>query len=105
MAFRGGCYADFLPAWLDTFGTERLHVIDFEQLVADPADTCGDHRGGPRARSRDASRPMRSSSENRTTGFKSKAFQRVALQATTGSSGCCAAIPTPSASSAPSTTD
>ena len=26
MAFRGGCYADYLPAWLETFGTDRLHV-------------------------------------------------------------------------------
>ena len=36
MAFRGGCYADFLPAWLETFGTERLHVVWFEELVSDP---------------------------------------------------------------------
>ena len=26
------------PAWLDTLGTERMHVIGFEQLVDDPAD-------------------------------------------------------------------
>ena len=79
MAFRGGCYADYLPAWLDTLGAERMHVIDFEQLVEDPATTLREPTAtwlglDPAAFPADAL-----SSENRTTGFKSKAFQRVAL--------------------------
>ena len=78
MAFRGGCYADFLPAWLDAFGTERLHVLDFQQLVSAPADTLRatavDLGLDPGRFPADAP-----SSENRTTGFKSKTFQRVAL--------------------------
>jgi hypothetical protein len=78
MAFRGGCYADFLPGWLDTFSTPRVHVLDFSCLVADQAGTL-------RATATDLGLdPARFpadalSSENRTTGFKSKAFQRVAL--------------------------
>jgi hypothetical protein len=78
MAFRGGCYADYLPAWLDTLGAARMHVIDFEQLVEDPATTLRTTATAlgldPSAFPADAL-----SSENRTTGFKSKSFQRVAL--------------------------
>ena len=78
MAFRGGCYADYLPGWLDTFGVERVHVIDFQQLLTDPAGTLQatarllglDPSGFP---------AVALSSENRTTGFRSKRFQRAAL--------------------------
>jgi hypothetical protein len=78
MAFRGGCYADYLPGWLETLGPDRIDVLDFGALVQDPASTLrstaewlGLDPGRFRA---DAV-----SSENRTTGFKSKGFQRVAL--------------------------
>jgi hypothetical protein len=78
MAFRGGCYADFLPDWLDAFGTSRLHVVWFEDLVA--------HEGTVLASVADALGldPARFpvdalSSENRTTGYKSARFQRFAL--------------------------
>jgi len=78
MAFRGGCYADFLPGWLDTLGTEHVRVLDFGRLVADQADTLrttAEWIGlDPSAFPADAP-----SSENRTTGFKSKRFQRIAL--------------------------
>ncbi len=78
MAFRGGCYAEFLPGWLEVLGTERLRVIDFQRLVTDQVATLHEtaswlgldpHRFPSGALS----------SENRTTGFRSKAFQRVAL--------------------------
>ena len=78
LAFRGGCYADFLPGWIDTLGTERISVIDFDALVQDQAATL-------RATAEwlgldpDAFPAEALSSENRTTGFKSKGFQRVAL--------------------------
>jgi Sulfotransferase domain len=80
MAFRGGCYADFLPAWLETFGTDRLHVVWFEELVSDRAAVVD-----PLAEWL-ALDPMKFpdgalSSENRTTGFKNKAFQGFALKA------------------------
>jgi Sulfotransferase domain len=78
MAFRGGCYADYLPGWLDTLGAEHVRVLDFGRLVADQADTLrktAEWIGlDPAAFPADAL-----SSENRTTGFKSKGFQRVAL--------------------------
>jgi hypothetical protein len=78
MAFRGGCYADFLPAWLETLGTTRVHVLDFERVVTDQAGTL---RTVASELGLDAAAfPAHAlSSENRTTGFKSKAFQRVAL--------------------------
>ncbi len=80
MAFRGGCYADFLPAWLDVFGTEHLRIVWFEQLVKEPAAVvdplAGWLRLDPAKFPRDAL-----SSENRTTGFKNKAFQSFALKA------------------------
>jgi hypothetical protein len=34
-----GRFADQLPRWFDTFGRERVHVIVFEDMVADPAGT------------------------------------------------------------------
>ena len=80
MAFRGGCYADFLPAWLETFGTDRLHVVWFEELVSDPAavvDPLAAWIGLDPAKFPDDAL----SSENRTTGFKNKAFQDFALKA------------------------
>ncbi len=78
MAFRGGCYADFLPGWLDTLGPERVRVLDFGRLVEDQVDTL---RTTAEWIGLDPSRfPADAlSSENRTTGFKSKGFQRVAL--------------------------
>jgi hypothetical protein len=78
MAFRGGCYADYLPAWFDTLGTERVHVLDFQRLLDDQAGTLRTTAAAlgldPGAFAADAL-----SSENRTTGFRSKSFQRVAL--------------------------
>ncbi len=75
--FRGGCYADYLPAWVDAFGP-RLRVVFFDDLMAAPErvlqDVAGwlgiDPDGFPEADL---------SSENRTTGFRVKTFQRFAL--------------------------
>jgi hypothetical protein len=78
MAFRGGCYADFLPGWLDTLGTERVHLIDFQRLVDDQAGTLRT-TATQLGLDPDAFGARALSSENRTTGFKSKSFQRVAL--------------------------
>ncbi len=78
MAFRGGCYADYLPGWLDTLGPERLRVLDFGRLVANQAETLRTTAAwiglDPSAFPADAL-----SSENRTTAFRSKGFQRLAL--------------------------
>jgi hypothetical protein len=78
MAFRGGCYADFLPAWLDTLGTDRVHVLDFQRLVDDQAGTLRS-TATQLGLDPDAFPARALSSENRTTGFRSKSFQRVAL--------------------------
>jgi hypothetical protein len=80
MAFRGGCYADYLPDWFDVLGRDRVQVLWFEQLVRDPAtvvDPLARWLGLDPARFPDDA----FSSENRTTGFKNKAFQNFALKA------------------------
>jgi hypothetical protein len=78
MAVRGGRYADFLPGWIDTFGTDRLLVLGFEDLLA---DTPGTLRRVTEwiGLDPDAFPEDTSASENRTTGYRSAAFQRVAL--------------------------
>jgi hypothetical protein len=78
MAFRGGCYAEYLPGWLDVLGTDHVRILDFDRLVRDQVTTLHETAAwlglDPRRFPADAL-----SSENRTTGFKSQGFQRVAL--------------------------
>jgi hypothetical protein len=77
-AVGGSRYADFLPGWLEVFGPDRLLVVSFDDLTNDPArvlrDTATwiglDPDGLPRGAL---------ASENRTTGYKSRRLQRVAL--------------------------
>jgi hypothetical protein len=79
MAFRGGCYADYLPGWLDVLGPERVRVIDFQRLLDQPIVTLDETAawlGLDPARFPAGAL----SSENRTTGFRSRRFQRVALE-------------------------
>jgi hypothetical protein len=80
MAFRGGCYADFLPAWLDVLGVDHVRVIDFGQLVGDEVTTLHETATwlGLDPGRFPAGAP---SSENRTTGYRSKGFQQIALAA------------------------
>ncbi|HEX6312020.1 MAG TPA: sulfotransferase domain-containing protein [Acidimicrobiia bacterium] len=76
-AFRGGCYADYLEPWRDTFG-DRFRVLFFDDVMRSPAAVLRDLAtwleidpgGFPAAEL---------SSENRTTGFRNRGFQRVAL--------------------------
>ena len=79
MAFRGGCYADFLPGWLDVLGADHVRIIDFVQLVGEPVTTLHDSATWLGL---DAARfPADAfSSENRTTGYKNEGFQRLALK-------------------------
>jgi len=78
MAFRGGCYAEFLPGWLDVLGVDHVRIVDFDRLVDDQVTTLHDTVSwlglDPGRFPADAL-----SSENRTTGYKSEALQRVAL--------------------------
>lgn len=74
---RGGEYADYLPDWLEVFGDD-VCVLFFDDIVARPhvavtraatflgIDPAGLPAGGL-------------SSENRTTGYRNSALQRVAL--------------------------
>ena len=74
---RGGVYADYLPDWAAEFDTDVL-VLFFDDLVARPAETVArtvSFLGLDAERLADAGL----SSENRTTGFRSSRFQRVAL--------------------------
>jgi hypothetical protein len=80
MAFRGGCYADFLPGWLDTLGADRIAVVAFEDLVETPAPVLRNLATflelDPDAFPDDAL-----SSENRTVGYRNARLQRLALGA------------------------
>jgi hypothetical protein len=75
--FRGGCYADHLPAWVDGLGP-RLKILFFEDLVSRPEIVLQEVATwldiDP-----DAFPAPDLSSENRTTGFRFRAFQRAAL--------------------------
>ena len=80
MAFQGGCYADYLPDWLEVFGTDRLRIVWFEDLVGSSEATLAsvaEFLGLDPARLP----PEALSSENRTTGFRNARLQRVALAA------------------------
>jgi hypothetical protein len=78
MAFRGGCYAEFLPGWFDVLGTDHVRIVDFTRLVGDPVASLHETTTwlglDPARFPADAL-----SSENRTTGFKNEGLQRVAL--------------------------
>jgi hypothetical protein len=78
MAFRGGCYAEFLPGWFDVLGADHVRIVDFDRLVGDPVATL--HETATWLDLDPARFPVDAlSSENRTTGFKNQGFQRVAL--------------------------
>jgi hypothetical protein len=78
-AFRGGCYSEWLPAWHERFG-ERLVVVWFEELMAEPALVLGtvarflgiDPAGYA---------SLELASENRTTAYRRAGLQRIALRA------------------------
>jgi len=75
--FRGGCYADFLPAWVAAFGP-RLRILFFDDLMAAPDRVLQDLAGWLGV-DPDAFPDSDLSSENRTTGFRLRSFQRLAL--------------------------
>jgi hypothetical protein len=75
--FRGGCYADWLPAWQAVFD-DHLLVVFFDDLIE---DTKGTLRGVAEflGIDPDAYPGYELSSENRTTGYRRAGFQRFAL--------------------------
>jgi Sulfotransferase domain len=74
---RGGRYADWLPAWHETFGPD-LQILFFEELIDEPAASLGAVAGflgiDP-----DGYATLELADENRTTAYKRAGFQRVAL--------------------------
>ena len=75
--FLGGCYADFLPPWQEAFGP-RLRVLFFEDVMRQPATVLRDVATWL-AIDPDAFPASELSSENRTTGFRFRGVQRLAL--------------------------
>jgi Sulfotransferase domain len=77
-AVGGSRYADFLPAWLEQFGSDRLLVLSFEELTAEPARVL---REAATWLGLDPNLLPAGSlaAENKTTAFKSRKFQRLAL--------------------------
>lgn len=83
MAVRGGCYAEWLPAWWDVLGPDAVKVVFFEDLVQDPRGVLEDLARwiglDP------AGLPTELRSENRTTAFRNARLQRLALRFNDGS--------------------
>jgi hypothetical protein len=77
---RGGVYADYLPAWLDAFGDDRLRIVFFERFARDAPGTVRDLCAwlGVDTAAVDS---FDFSVENRSGGFRSGALHRVALAA------------------------
>src|SRR3954454_11701821 len=77
-AVGGSRYADFLPGWLEVFGSERLRIIDFDGLTRDPGKVlryAATWMGiDPMLLPADAL-----SSENRTMAYKIRRMQSVVL--------------------------
>lgn len=78
----GGCYADHLPAWLDTF-RGRLHVCFFDRLVADPRGLMRDLFAFAGVDPAFADR-IDLTIENRTTNYRLGALQKLALAVNDG---------------------
>lgn len=78
MAVRGGRYADWLSAWLDVVGEDHVHVMFFEDLLADQA---GQLRALAEWLHLDPGRFPHETlrSENLTTGYKNRRLQQLAL--------------------------
>jgi hypothetical protein len=78
-AFRGGCYAEWLPQWQDRFGS-RLGLVWFEDLMNEPARVLREVATflgiDP-----DGYESLELASENRTTAYRRAGLQRLALQA------------------------
>jgi hypothetical protein len=76
-AFYGGCYADDLPAWLQTYG-DRLRIVFLDDMVADPQRTLRELATwlaiDPHGYTID-----RTDAENKTVAFKNRGLQRLAL--------------------------
>jgi hypothetical protein len=74
----GSMYSHFICDWIDTFGRDRLRIVFFEDLVANPskvvADTCTwlGIDGSP-------VRAFDFSPENQSQPFRSRSLQRIAL--------------------------
>ncbi len=75
--FPGGCYADYLPSWLEVFGA-RLRVLFFDDVMGSPATVLRDVATWLEI-DPDAFPATELSSENRTTGFRLRGVQRLAL--------------------------
>ncbi len=76
----GGRYAAYLPAWLNRFAEDRLRVVSFDDLKADPIRVvtalCQWLDIDP-----EAARQTDTTPTNATAGFKNASLQRLALAA------------------------
>jgi hypothetical protein len=74
---QGGRYADYLPVWHAALGDD-LRIVFFDDVMRDPARVLQDLARWLQI-DPDVFPVETLSSENRTTGFKNRGFQRVAL--------------------------
>jgi hypothetical protein len=78
-AFRGGCYAEWLPAWQERFG-DRLELLWFEELMSDPPRVLRDAAAFLEI-DPDGYASLALASENRTTAYRRAGLQKFALRA------------------------
>lgn len=76
-AYFGGCYADDLPAWLQTYG-DRLRIVFLDDMVADPQRTLRQLATWLEI-DPDGYTIERTDAENKTVAYKNRGLQRVAL--------------------------
>lgn len=77
--YRGGCYADWLPAWHERFGA-HLELVWFEDLMTEPARVLSDVARFLHI-DPDGYASLELASENLTTGYRRPGLQRLALRA------------------------
>ena len=103
MAFRGGCYAEFLPGVARHLRHRTTARHRLRAARRRPGRTCATPPPGWGS-TRPASPPTPSAPRTAPPGSRARRSRASRWRATTGSSACCVVIPTSSASSAPSTT-
>jgi hypothetical protein len=79
-SMRGGVYVDYLPDWLEAFANDRLLILFFEDLRADPVSVIG--KVCRWLQIDDSHVPSFDYTvENQSAPYRSRALQRVALLA------------------------
>ena len=81
-SIRGGVYADYLPAWLEGFGNDRLRIVFFDDFARDATATVRDLCAWLDIDTACVD-GFDFSVENRSAGYRNRVLHRLALAANT----------------------